>query len=127
MTLDQALPNEIDEYIARFPKDVREVLQKIRMTIKSEVPEATETIKYNMPTFVSNGDLIYFAAYKNHVSIYPAPRGSDAFKDELSFYKGGKGTLQLQLIEPIPYDLIRRIARFLADKNTQSAKKNNSR
>jgi uncharacterized protein YdhG (YjbR/CyaY superfamily) len=115
-------PQNIDEYIAGFPRDVRGILQKIRMTIKKAAPGAEEAISYQIPTFRLNGNLVYFAAYKKHVSIYPAPRGVEKFKDELSRYEGGKGTARFPLDKPIPFGLIGRIVKFRAAKNLEAAK-----
>ena len=112
MESGQAVPQDIDEYIAGFPDDIQEILQEIRMTIRQAAPEAKEAIKYRMPTFVLNGNLVHFAAFKNHIGFYPTPTGIGAFQDELSLYKGGKGSVQFPLDQPIPYDLIRRIVEF---------------
>ena len=114
---------DIDEYIAGFPDNVQEILQKIRTTIRKAAPKAEEAISYQIPTFTLNGRyLIYFAGYKSHVSIYPAPRQSENFKDELAAYKGGKGTVQFPLDEPIPFGLITRIVKFMARENEAKAK-----
>jgi uncharacterized protein YdhG (YjbR/CyaY superfamily) len=112
MESGQAVPQDIDEYIAGFPDDIQEILQEIRLTIRQAAPEAKEAIKYRMPTFVLNGNLVHFAALKNHIGFYPTPTGIGAFQDELSLYKGGKGSVQFPLDQPIPYDLIRRIVEF---------------
>ncbi len=104
---------DIDDYIAGFPADVQKILQKIRTTIQKAAPDAEEAIKYQIPTFTQNGgNLLHFAAFKNHIGLYPAPRAKEEFKTELSGYKGGKGTVQFPFDEPIPYALIGRIARF---------------
>lgn len=103
----------IDEYIAAFPPDVQKILEKIRALIKKTARGAEETISYGIPTFKLNGSaVLYFAGYKKHVSVYPAPRNAAEFKAELKEYAGGKGTVQFPLNEPIPYDLIRRIVKF---------------
>ena len=108
-------PADIDEYIAGFPKETQKVLKLIRATIRKAAPKAEETISYAIPAYKLDGKwLIYFAAFTNHVSIYPAPRGKDEFRDELAKYKGGKGTVQFLLREPIPTDLINRIVKFRA-------------
>ena len=112
MESGQAVPQDIDEYIAGFPDDIQEILQEIRLTIRQAAPEAKEAIKYRMPTLVLNGNLVHFAAFKNHIGFYPTPTGIGAFQDELSLYKGGKGSVQFPLDQPIPYDLIRRIVEF---------------
>jgi uncharacterized protein YdhG (YjbR/CyaY superfamily) len=102
----------IDEYIEGFPDDVQKILKKIRTTIRKAAPKAEETISYGIPTFKLNSSLIYFAGFKKHVSVYPAPRSAPEFKQELASYGGGKGTVQFPLDKPIPYDLITRIVKF---------------
>jgi uncharacterized protein YdhG (YjbR/CyaY superfamily) len=119
----QAAPQDIDEYIAGFPDDVQAILEKIRLTIRKAAPEAGETISYQIPTFTLEGSyLVYFAAFKKHVGLYPAPRGNERFKDELSAYEGGKGTVRFPLDKPIPYSLITRIVKFRAKENLERAK-----
>lgn len=112
MKAEKKAPGDIDEYIAGFPAEVQEILQKIRATISKAAPRAEEAIKYQIPTFTMEGNLIHFAAFRNHVGLYPAPRGVKEFEDELSRYEGGKGTVQFPLDEPIPHGLIRRIVKF---------------
>ena len=113
-------PNNIDEYIAGFPKETQKVLKQIRATIKKAAPGAEETISYAIPTFKLNGHyVIYFAGYKNHISLYPAPRGNELFKKELSDYKGGKGTIQFPLDKPLPLNLITRIVKFKLKENLE--------
>ncbi len=109
----------IDDYIAGFAPDVQEIMQNIRSLIRELAPEAEETISYGVPTFKWHGPLVYFAGYRKHISVYPAPRGYPQFKDELAAYKGGKGTVQFPLDKPIPYDLIRRIVVFRIQENRQ--------
>ena len=121
MTTDQTAPQNIDEYIAGFPPDVQEILAKIRLAIRNAAPEAEETIKYQMPTFMLKGNLVYFAAYKKHIGLYPVPRGSEQFKDELSGYEGEKGTVRFPLDKPIPFDLISRIVKFRVTENLARA------
>jgi len=101
--------SNIDEYVALFPKEIQEILMKIRQIIKENAPEASEKISYQMPTFYLNGNLIHFAAFKHHIGLYPTPSGINEFKEELSKYKGAKGSVQFPLDQPIPYDLIKRI------------------
>ena len=114
-------PKTIDEYIAGYPPNVQKILKKIRTTIRKAAPEAEEAIKYQIPAFVLNGNLVFFAAHKEHIGLYPAPRGDAELKEELSAYEGGKGTVQFPLDEPIPYDLITRIVKFLVKKNVSRA------
>jgi uncharacterized protein YdhG (YjbR/CyaY superfamily) len=121
MSTDQ-LPKTIDQYIAGFPPHVQEVLQKIRATIGKAAPGAKETIKYHMPTFTLNGNLVYFAAFKNHIGFYPPVTGDEKLKKELSVYEGPKGSLKFPLDKPIPYDLVRRIVKIRVTENLEKAK-----
>ena len=103
----------IDEYIDSFPEKVRGILQTLRQTIKEEVPEAEETIKYGMPTFMYHGNLVYFAAWKKHIGFYPITATMEAEIEELAAYKTtGKGTIQFPYSQPLPLPLIRTIVRF---------------
>ena len=117
----------IDEYIGSFPEDIQQILEKVRATIQSLAPEATEDIKYAIPTFVLNGNLVHFAAFKSHIGFYPAPTGTEAFKEDLAPYKTGKGSIQFQLDEPIPYDLIKKIVLFRVEENLKKAKSKSPR
>lgn len=112
----------IDEYIATFPKETQKILEEIRATIKAAAPEAEEKISYQMPTFYLKGNLIHFAAFKNHIGIYPTPSGTQAFKDEISVYKGAKGSIRLPIDEPMPLELIGRITKFRVAENLAKAK-----
>ncbi len=116
-------PVTIDEYVAEFPKEIQLILQKIRTTIRESAPQAKETINYQIPTFTLNGNLVHFAAFKNHIGFYPSPSGMSAFATELSDYKSAKGSVQFPLDQPIPYDLIARIVRFRVKENEQKARK----
>ena len=107
----------IDEYIKTFPEDVQGILEKMRQTIRKAAPEAEEAISYRVPTFKLNGNLVHFAAFKDHVSFFPTGKGVAAFKKELSSYKGSKGTVQFPLDKPIPYDLVRKITMFRRKQN----------
>ncbi len=122
MKTKPAAPQNIDEYIAGFPNEVQEILEKIRMTIRKTAPEAEETIRYQMPTFTLRGSyLVYFAAYKKHIGFYPAPIGNAEFEEEIATYAAGKGTLKFPLDKPIPYDLISRVVRFRMQENLERA------
>ena len=112
----------IDEYIRRFPPDIREILQHLRKIVLTTAPGAEEMIRYGIPTFRLNGNLVHFAAYRNHIGFYPAPSGIEAFRDELAPYIHGKGTIRFPIHEPIPYDLVRRIVEFRVQENTNAAK-----
>ena len=113
---------DIDEYIAGFPNEIQQLLQQMRATIRKAAPNAEEAIKYAMPTFVLNGNLVHFAAFKNHIGFYPAPTGIEAFKKELAAYKGSKGAIQFPLDRPLPLALISRIVKFRVKKNLEKAK-----
>jgi len=121
VTTNKTAPKNIDEYIADFPEDVQEILEKIRLTIRNAAPDAEETIKYQMPTFTLKGNLVHFAAYKKHIGLYPAPSGIEKFKDELSAYKGAKGSVRFPLNQPIPYNLIGEIVKFRVQENLERA------
>jgi len=123
MRSNPTAPKNIDEYIAGFPNNVQEILEQVRMTIGEAAPHAEETISYRIPTFTLKGKyLVYFAAYKKHIALYPAPRGVEKFKKELSLYEGGKGTVRFSLDKPIPFGLIKRIVKFRAKENLERAK-----
>ena len=104
-------PVTIDDYIAAFPPEVQAILEKIRLTIRKAAPQAEETISYKMPAFALDGALIYFAAFKKHIGVYPPVRGDDKLNKELARYRGEKGNLKLPLDEPIPYELITKVVK----------------
>ncbi|MBZ5202865.1 DUF1801 domain-containing protein [Planomicrobium chinense] len=107
----------IDEYISQFPMDIQEKLQQLRALIKEEAPQATEKISYQMPTFYLHGNLVHFAAFKNHIGFYPAPSGISAFAEQLSRYKSAKGSVQFPQDEPLPLELVREIVRYRVQEN----------
>lgn len=115
----------IDQYISEAPTEVQVILQQIRLTIQKNAPEAVEAISYQMPTFKLDGNLIHFAAFKNHIGLYPTPSGTSHFKKELSAFESGKGSVRLPLDRPIPYELIGEIVRFRVAEmaNKKSLKK----
>jgi uncharacterized protein YdhG (YjbR/CyaY superfamily) len=119
--MDKNQPADIDGYIAAFPADVQEILQKIRALVRAEAPDAQEAISYGMPTFKLNGNLVHFAAFQHHIGFYPVPSGIEQFKSELSVYRQGKGSVQFPLDQPIPYDLIRKVVAFRVQENSQKA------
>jgi uncharacterized protein YdhG (YjbR/CyaY superfamily) len=121
MRTDQTAPKSMDDYIAEFPKDVQEILENIRRTIKKAAPDAEETINYQMPTFTLKGNLVHFAAYKKHVGFYPTPTGIEKFNKELSVYEGAKGSVRFPLDKPIPFDLISKIVKFRVKENLERA------
>ena len=105
-------PTNIDEYIAGFPPEVQAHLKQIRATIKRVAPDAKEALKYRIPTFVQDENLVHFAGFKHHIGFYPTPSGIEAFKDELSSYNGAKGSVQFPIDRPMPLSLIERIVIF---------------
>jgi uncharacterized protein YdhG (YjbR/CyaY superfamily) len=113
----------IDEYIAGFPKKIQELLEQLRVTIKKAAPAAEETINYAIPTFILNGNLVHFAAFKNHLGFYPAPSGIEAFKKELSVYEGAKGSIKFPIEKPLPLGLVTKIVKFRVKENLERAKK----
>ncbi len=112
---------DIDEFIAQYPQDVQTLLQKVRETILQAAPGAGETIRYGIPTFTLNGNLVHFSAYKKHIGFYPGPSGIEKFKNELSVYAGAKGSVQFPLDRPIPFELIREIVLFRVKENLEKA------
>lgn len=122
MEENKTIPKSIDEYILQFPTHIQEILQMLRKVIKETAPDAQEKISYQMPTFYLDGNLVHFAAFKNHIGFYPTPSAIELFKDELSKFKGGKGSVQFPIEEPIPYELIIEIVRFRVAENIKKAK-----
>lgn len=112
-----AVINNIDDYIKQFPEDVQQKLKLIRHTIQAAAPEATEAIKYQMPTFVLNKNLVHFAAYKNHIGFYPAPSGIETFEKDLKKYKTSKGAVQFPLNADPPLSLISKIVKYRVREN----------
>jgi len=107
----------VDDYISTFPADTQQILQKIRRIIHKTVQGAEEKISYGIPTFTLNGkSVVYFSGWKQHVSIHPRPAGDEAYQKAVAPYGGGKGTTQFPLDKPIPYDLVERTVRFLAEE-----------
>ncbi|MBL7883041.1 MAG: DUF1801 domain-containing protein [Bacteroidia bacterium] len=116
--------NEIDKYIQGFPENVQPILQAIRKVILENAPEAEEQIAYGMPAYkINKKPLVYFAAFKNHIGFYATPSGHEEFKDELSKYKQGKGSVQFPINKAIPYELIKKIVKFRVNENNKKAKK----
>ena len=121
MKTDQTAPRNIDEYIAGFPRDVQEILEQMRLTIREAAPDAEETISYRMPTFTLKGNLVHFAAHKKHIGLYPTPSGIEKFENELSGYRSSKGAVQFPLDKPIPFDLMSEIVKFRVKENLERA------
>lgn len=127
MKTKRVVARNIDEYISHFPNDVREILEKIRITITKAAPSAGEKIGYGIPAFTLNGDLVYFAAFKKHIGFYPTSSGIEQFKQELSIYAGAKGSVQFPLDKPIPFGLIGKIVKFRVKENLKKAAKRKAR
>ena len=113
----------IDEYIAACPPDSQDYLQEIRKLIRRLVPDAKERISYQMAAFERNGkNLIHFAGWKKHVSLYPVPAGSEAFERQIAKYVDGKGTVKFLLDEPLPIKLIERVVKLHLEANKKLTK-----
>ncbi|MGJ4751451.1 iron chaperone [Leptospira kmetyi] len=110
----------IDEYIRCFPEDVQTVLKELRSAILKAAPDAEEKISYQMPAFALGGNLVYFAAYKNHIGFYPTSSGIKAFLSELDSYKTSKGAIQFPIGQPLPLKLIARIVKFRVEQNKKA-------
>lgn len=110
--MDNAKPENMEDYIANFPIEVQALLENMRQIIKEVAPKATEVISYGMPAFKLNKVLVYFAGYKNHIGFYPTASGIEKFKNEFHDYKWSKGAVKFPLNKPLPIDLIQRIVLF---------------
>jgi uncharacterized protein YdhG (YjbR/CyaY superfamily) len=115
--MKQTIYKTIDEYIESFPPNIQPLLQQLRGAIHEAAPQAQEAISYNMPAFKQNGVLVYFAAFKGHLSLFPTGSGVEAFKDKLRQYKTSKGTIQFPLDQPLPLELVKEIVRFRVKQN----------
>jgi uncharacterized protein YdhG (YjbR/CyaY superfamily) len=111
----------IDEYIAAFPEDTQALLQAVRATIHAAAPDAVERISYNMPAFAQEGNLVYFAALKHHIGLYPTSSGIAAFQQEISAYESSKGAVKFPKDQPMPLDLITKIVQFRVAENLNRA------
>ena len=112
---------DIDQYIATFPKDIQALLKQMRSCIRKAAPNATEQIIYRIPTFYYNGNLVHFAAFKNHIGFFPTPSAITAFRQQLRPYKSSKGAVQFPIDEALPLTLVEAIVKFRVNEN--SAKK----
>ena len=122
---DEAI--DVDAYIAGFPKDTQTLLEQLRTAIMKAAPDAEEVISYQMPAYKYFGMLVYFAGYKNHIGFYPGAAGIEAFKKELSIFKGAKGSVQFPLDKPLPIQLIAKIVAFKVKENLERAGTKNKR
>jgi uncharacterized protein YdhG (YjbR/CyaY superfamily) len=119
--------SSIDDYIATFPEETQKILQELRDTIKAAAPDAQEKISYQMPAFTLKGNLVYFAAFKNHIGFYPTPSGTEAFKHEISIYQGAKGSIRFPIDKPLPLKLISKIVKFRIAENLKKAERKSSK
>jgi uncharacterized protein YdhG (YjbR/CyaY superfamily) len=128
MRTDATPPASVDEYISRCDKPAQQVLRQVRRAIKTALPDADEVISYQIPAYRVNGRVaVYFAAWKEHYSVYPLTRKIEtAFPREIArFETSGKGTIRFPFSEPVPVDLIKGIARLRAEdvRAAQKARK----
>lgn len=123
MAMNKKTSKDIDDYIDQFPKEVQQLLKKMRVTIQKAAPEAQETISYGIPAFKLNGMLVWFAAHKGHIGFYPGASGIAAFKKELSAYKSAKGSVQFPFDSPLPLALVRRIVKFRVKEDLGKTRK----
>jgi uncharacterized protein YdhG (YjbR/CyaY superfamily) len=112
----------IDDYIAAFPVNVQVKLRGLRQAIRESAPNAEEAMSWQMPTFKLNGNLVHFAAHKNHIGFYPAPSAIEHFKEKLSAYKTSKGAVQFPLVDPVPLGLVKEIVKFRVTENLSKRK-----
>jgi len=111
----------IDEYISSFPAETQKLLEQVREEIRKAAPDAKETINYGIPTFTLKGNLVHFAAFKNHIGFYPTPSGISAFKHDLSAYENAKGSVKFPNHQPLPLELINRIVQFRVAESLSKA------
>lgn len=116
-----ARPTDIDGYVSQFPADVRAALRDVREAVRRAAPEAEETISYQMPACKQHGILVYFAAWKRHIGLYPPISGDEAIEQAIARYAGPKGNLQFPLDEPMPLALIERIVKLRVKQDTEKA------
>jgi len=128
MATSSLTPKNIDEYIMGFPPEAQAILERIRQTIRKSAPDAQETISYRIPAFTQCGVVVYFAAFKNHIGLYPPVSGDARIEKAISPYAGEKGNLRFPLDQPIPYDLIGRIVKLRVKQNlAKTAARNKKR
>jgi uncharacterized protein YdhG (YjbR/CyaY superfamily) len=122
MKIKRTVAGDMDKYIGGFANDIQAILEKVRITIRKAAPGAEEKIGYGIPTFTLNGNLVHFAAFKKHIGFYPTASGIAKFKQELSVYKGAKGSVQFPIDKPIPFGLISKIVKFRVQENLKKAR-----
>jgi uncharacterized protein YdhG (YjbR/CyaY superfamily) len=125
MAMKRKTPKDIDDYLRGYPKHVQPLLSQMRLTVKKAAPQATEKISYGIPTFALDGNLVHFAAFKNHIGFYPTASVITAFSNELSSYKCWKGTVQFPLDEPLPLTLVSRMVKFRVKEKKMMKRKRN--
>lgn len=122
MKTDPTPTQTVNSYIAGFPPAIQKLLKQVRRTIKAAAPDAEETIKYQIPTYVLKGNLVSFAAYKTHLGLYPIPAGTQKFQKQIAKYKAAKSSVRLPLDQPIPLDLISELVKYRVKENLAKAK-----
>lgn len=129
MKADDREAETVEEYIARFPPEVRRKLEALRAAIREAAPDATEKIAYRMPAYLQDGPLVYFAAFREHIGLYPFPDALGTFAERLAPYPQGKGSVRFPLTGDPPYDLVKEIVRFRVAENAKKSagKKRGSR
>jgi uncharacterized protein YdhG (YjbR/CyaY superfamily) len=123
MATSKIRPKTTYEYMAMYPEDIRNRLEELRRVIRESAPQSEEAISYGIPTFKLNGNLVHFAAFKNHIGFYPTPSAIKAFRKELSSYKQAKGSVQFPLDEPLPLGLVKKIVAFRVKENLAKQRK----
>lgn len=125
MNPSQSIPKDVDEYIEGFSREVQGILRRVRKVIREAAPQAQEVISYRMPALKQNGILVYFAAFKGHIGLYPPVTGDARLQKALAPYAGDKGNLRFPYDKPIPYELISRITelRLTQDAAKSAAKR----
>jgi uncharacterized protein YdhG (YjbR/CyaY superfamily) len=121
MTTSGAAPTSVDEYIASFSPEVQAILQRVRRVVREAAPEAREVISYRMPALKRNGILVYFAAFKGHIGLYPPVTGDARIRKAIAPYAGEKGNLRFPFDRPIPYELIARIVELRVKQDAAKA------
>jgi len=117
----------VDSYIQSSPPEIQKKLRQLRSMIRSAAPAAVEKISYRMPTFFLNGNLVYFAAFKNHIGFHPGSKAIEKFSKELASYEGSKGTVRFPFDSPIPAALIKKIVRYRVKENLEKEAKRKSK
>jgi uncharacterized protein YdhG (YjbR/CyaY superfamily) len=123
MAMKRKTPKDFDDYADRFPREVQQLLRKMRLTIRKAAPKAAEKISYGIPAFTFNGMLVWFAAFRGHMGFYPGAGAVATFKKELSAYKRAKGSVQFPLDQPLPLAVVSRMVKYRVKQNLRKKKK----